>query len=110
MNSTDERALRKFFAKTLVPVAASLRARGVQLLLLAPEPELASWYADAERGAPDFSEIEAGDCERQLRALWQRQGLPELALLAAELMRLARDLEFDDEQAADVSPFIYTMY
>ena len=110
MSSTDERKLRKFFAKRLLPVAESLRARGVRLLPVAPHAEAESWYEDATRGEPDFTEIEAEDCERALREMWERQGLPELAALAADLMRLARDLDLDEEQAAEVSPFLYAMY
>ncbi len=110
MNSTDERKLRRFFTKKLVPVAEKLRGRGVRLLSVAPHHKAESWYEDGTHGEPDFAEIDPADCARMLRDMWERQDLPELAALAADLMRLAREIEFDEEQAADVSPFLYVMY
>jgi len=110
MSSTDSRKLRRWFAKALVPVAKQLRARGVSFFVLAPCPEADSWYEDGVGREPDFAEVEAQDCEHLLREMWEQQGLPELAALAADLMALARDLQTEDEQAADVSPSLYVMY
>lgn len=110
MSSTDERRLRRFFQEELVRAADELRRRGVSLFPLRPEPEQATWYVPGPAGEPEFVELEAEDCEQKLRDHWQAQGLPELARLAGPILELARSLELDEEQAADVSPFVYVMY
>ena len=110
MSSTkDERELRRFFEKKLVPAAERLRTRGVELLPTRPD-DAESWYVPGPIGEPEFFEFEPEDVERSLRELWERDGLPELARLAPDIAKLARRLEFTDEQADDVSPFVYAMW
>ena len=109
MSPTDEQRLRRFFARKLVPAAQALQGRDVRFFPLGPDPA-ESWYEDAPVGEPEFVEIEVEDCERMLREMWERDGTPELAALAADLMTLAREIEFDEEQSADVSPFMYVIY
>ena len=110
MSSTDERRLRRFFQDELVRAARELRQRGVSFFPLRAEPEQPTWYVPGPVGEPEFVEFEAEDCERRLRDYWQAQGLPELARLAGPLLELAHSLELDEEQSADVSPFVYVMY
>jgi hypothetical protein len=110
MRWTDEQTLRRFFTQRMVPAAQTLRDRGVKMLSMAPDVEADTWYDGPPRDEPDFVAVDPAACERLLRALWERQGLPELADLAAELMRLARALERDAEPAAELSPSLYVMY
>lgn len=110
MSSTDEKRIRRFYRQHLVPAAEQLRARGVSFFPLGPEPGQGTWYASAPTDEPEFTEVEADQCERELRESWEAQGLPELAALAVRLMELAGELEMDEEQSAEVSPFVYVMY
>jgi hypothetical protein len=109
MSSIEDR-LRRFFREDVTDAARGVAARGVRFFPLGPEPEADTWYLPAPAGEPDFAEIEAEACARLLAERWNAQGLPELARLAGPLLALAKELEFDEEQAADVSPFVYVMY
>lgn len=108
MNSTDERAIRRFFAERLVPVAEALRERGVRFFPLGPEPA-ESWY-EAPPSEPDFTRLGEADLVEALRSRWSEQELPELAALAEPLLELARSLEVHEEPTPDISPFVYVMY
>jgi len=109
MNSTDERRLRHFFRARLLPAAEKLRSRGISFFPLGPEPELDTWYSGPPT-EPRFTTLEVDECETAIRELWQSQHLPELAELAGELMKLAEKLEVQEDEDADVSPFVYVMY
>ncbi len=110
MSSTkNEKELRRFFEKKLVPAAEKLRARGVELFPTAAD-DAESWYVPGPIGEPEFFEFEPGDVERTLREMWERDGLPELAKLAPDLAKLTRRLEFTEEESEDVSPFVYAMW
>lgn len=110
MSSTDEKGVRRFYREHLLPAAERLRTRGVSFFPLAPDDAEETWYQPPPADVPEFVEVEPEQCEARLRQAWQAQGLPELAALAGPLMALARDLEMDEEQSADVSPFVYVMY
>lgn len=109
MSSTDALRLQRFFRKRLVPAAEKLRARGVSFFPLGPESEAETWYEGPPR-EPKFTTLAVDECEAALRELWQQKDLPELAALAGELMNLAKHLEVQEEESADVSPFVYVMY
>ena len=110
MSSTkNEKELRRFFEKKLVPAAEKLRARGVELFPTAAD-DAESWYVPGPIGEPEFFEFEPADVERTLRELWERDGLPELAKLAPDLAKLTRRLEFTEAESEDVSPFVYAMW
>ena len=109
MSSTDERAIRSFFAERLVPAAERLRNRGVRFFALGPEADAASWYEGPPAEA-DFTTLAEADVAGALRSRWEREQLPELAALATPLLELAASLEVHEEQTPDISPFVYTMY
>ena len=109
MRSTDRQKLRRFFDKRLVLAAEKMRARGVSFFPLGPEPEADTWYTGPPT-EPKFTSLDADECEAALRDLWQGQGLPELAELAGEMMKLAEHLEVRKEENEDISPFVYVMY
>ena len=109
MSSTDERALRRFFAEKLVPAAEALRAREVRFFALGPEGDAESWYQPAPDD-PDFQEIDEAALAEALRERWQAEGLPELAELADALLELSRGLEIAEQETPDISPFVYVMY
>jgi hypothetical protein len=110
MSSTDGRreelALR-FFRECLVPAAVRLRAREARLLPDGPDRAAATYYSarpPREEYVFDLS-VPLTDV---LRSQWK--DYPELAALAAELSRLARDLRQHKEESCEVSPFIYAMF
>ena len=108
MSSTDDLRLRRFFRRRLVPVAKKLRSRGVSFFPLDQEPEAETWYEGPPMG-PKFTSLDVDECEAALRAFWQERELPELAELAGELIALATHLEVQEEESAEVSPFVYVM-
>jgi hypothetical protein len=111
MSWTERRRVRRFFARRVVPAAEALRGRGVRFFARRPEPEAASFWVDVPEGEPEFTLLADPEaCERALRDLWEEQGLPELAELAHPLIELARHLEVREEEAGEVSPFVYVMY
>jgi hypothetical protein len=110
MSSTDGRrdelALR-FFRECLVPAAACVRARGARLLPDGPDRAASTYYvarAPDEEYVFDLS-VPLADV---LRSQWK--DYPELAALADDLARLARDLRQQKEESGEVSPFIYAMF
>ena len=109
MSSTDasreELALR-FFKERLIPAAALLHARGARLLPEGPDRDAETYYISraSHEGYVFDLDIPLADA---LRSLWKDYG--ELAELADELSRLARDLR-QEQASGDVSPFIYAMF
>jgi len=110
LSSIDEAALRRLFRTGLAPAAEALRARGVRFFAPGPEPGRESWYEPGPTGEPELVELEPDAFEAALRRRWEGEGLPELAGLAAELMRLARQAEIGEQESAEISPFVYVMY
>jgi hypothetical protein len=110
MSSTDERKLQRFFQKELSPAAAAIRTRGIELFPLGPDPERESYWEPGPEDEPEFIEILPDDFAAALEEYWNAKGLPELAALAAPLMAMARELEIQQEQSEELSPFLYVMY
>ena len=110
MSSTDGRreelALR-FFRECLVPAAARLRARQVRLLPDGPDRAAATYYSTRPSREAYVFDLSIPLAE-VLRNQWK--DYPELAALAEQLSRLARDLRQHSEESGEVSPFIYAMF
>jgi hypothetical protein len=110
MSSTEQTRLGRFFDKKLVPLAEKLRTRGVRFFPMGPDAQADSYYVAPRRG-PEFTLLEGPeDCEKALHDLWDGQKIPELALLAAPLLELARQVEIREEETGEISPFVYVMY
>ena len=110
MSSTEDR-LGRFFDKRLAPLAEKLRARGTRFFPMGPDAQAASYYVAPRRGRPEFIQLDGPeDCEAALRALWEGQGMPELAALAGPLLELARQIEIREDEMGEISPFVYVMY
>jgi hypothetical protein len=105
-----EEKLRRFFQRELTPAAEALRTRGVDLFPLGPDKERETYWEPAPDDEPDFIEVTPENFGAGLEARWNEQGLPELAVLASRLMELAQDLEIQQEQSEELSPFVYVMY
>jgi hypothetical protein len=117
MSSTSTADLARFYHERLLPVADALRARGVALLPGTAPADRESDLDAASRSfyegppaTPELVEIPEGGFGAALEALWREQGLDELAPLAAELERLARELEPEGVESEEVSPFMYVIF
>jgi hypothetical protein len=108
MPSTEE-PLEALFRTRLLPLAEELHRRGVSFFALGPDDCAESWYEGAPSN-PEFVEFEGDDWSPSLRALWESQGLVELADLIEPLRELAEVLGPRTDEAAEVSPFVYVMY
>jgi len=109
--------LRTFFRKRVLPLAERTRARRERRLPAGRDAAAASYYEPARRPhlAPaDFvraSGLTTETLDAKLCELWQQRGDGELAELAPELARLARDCATEMvEQGEELSPFVYVMY
>ncbi len=118
MSSTKDKELlaAEFFDEFLAPLAARERDAAKSFFPLGADPWAESYYVEPARGvmeAPDF-ELRAAqslaDFVKELAALWADEGHEELAALAPRLLELAEEMAEREEQAEDVSPFMYVMF
>ena len=118
MSWIEKKRLTGLYDKHLLPTAERLRSRDVTFFVMGPEDgepshpptpsaQGDSWYAEPPTG-PQLFRRESADLERNLRHLWK--DIPELEGLAAPLAKLATQLERPEEQASDLSPFVYVLY
>jgi len=110
MSSIDDKALRRFFAERLTVVAETLRRRGYTAFSLGPDEDADTWYVDVDPEEPVFIEVEVEQMDADLRGMWEKEGLPELAALSTSLVKMGHDLRADEDESADISPFMYVMY
>jgi hypothetical protein len=113
MSLTDtarEELLRRFYQRRLQPAAERIRARGAKFFPMAADPGENSYYRDVSGGRNYVHEIRSEDLESHLRQTWSEEGLPELAELSGDLVKLAAELERADPLAAEVSSLVYAMF
>lgn len=111
------RALDEFFRERLVPAGAAMKKRSGTLFPLGADASATSYFIPrrvTRMEKSDFETLGTASPEtlaRDLAAMWNRAGVPELAALAPEMADLARAArEAETEQEGDVSPFVYAMY
>ena len=118
MSLTEDKELlaAEFFYEFLAPLAARERDRAKSFFPLHADPRAESYYVEPTRrvmAAADF-ELRAAaslaDFVTELAALWAREGHEGLAALAPRLLELAEEMREREEQAEDVSPFMYVMF
>jgi hypothetical protein len=113
MFSTDRRIDRqivKVWRTAIVPAARTMSRRGVTHLADDLEGDEESWFVEVDPSTPAFTEIETDDLERALSAMWIEQGLPELAAVSHDIVRLARRLDGQGRRSAELSSDVYAMY
>lgn len=120
MSSTDDEkafmAARAFYDAHLESLAERVRREGCGYFSVRPDAADTTAYVRrtrTEMAPADFEQADVTtpeELERRLCILWEAQGCAELLPLARPLARLAHDLRTDEEQDADVSPFIYVMF
>ena len=108
-DNEKEALLHSFYHERLMPLVEKARARGVEFFPLGPEP-VASYYIERNDDGNYVHEINADDLAGELRKLWGRGELTELADLAGPIVDLAEAIKETDETPDDVSPFIYAMF
>lgn len=110
MNLTErllEARIRRVWRRSIQPAAAKLRDRGVDVFD-APSDDDVSWYTTVEPDAPHF--VDVVDVEHALADMWERQGLPELAVASSDIAKLVETLRTDSPQQREVSSDVYAMY
>jgi len=76
---------------------------------MAPDRERATIYwEERENGVPPILTIDDDQVEELLKARWEQE--PQLAELVPALLKLARQLEPDEEAEEDLDPYIYRMF
>jgi hypothetical protein len=113
MSLTDaarEERLRRFYDRRIQPAADRIRARGSTFFPMAPDPRETSYYKDVSGGRSYVHELRSEDLESHLRQYWSEAGLPELAEISGELVKLAVELERTDPLSAEVSSLVYAMF
>ncbi|HEY0377629.1 MAG TPA: hypothetical protein VGC87_11960 [Pyrinomonadaceae bacterium] len=116
MTKDKELLAADFFNELLAPLAERERAAAKSFFPLSADPLAESYYVEPTRRvmeAPDF-ELRAAESlanfVQELAALWTNEGHAELAALAPGLLALAEEMAGREEQADDVSPFMYVMF
>ena len=121
MSSTEgrpegEAEIERFFDDFLLPMSIAARNCGEAAFPAGPDPRLDSYWAlraQPSMRAEDFlapSCLDVGELAGCLREHWTRAGQNELADLAPRFAELARIARSSEQQDAEVSPFIYTMF
>ena len=110
MSSIDQETLRRFFSGTLAEVARALRRRRYVAFPSGPDEDAESWYVDVDPDAPTFVTVEVAELEAELCRMWEAEGLPELAGITRDLLQMAEALQVDEDESAEISPFLYVMY
>lgn len=112
LNDTEkEKLLRAFYHERLLPLAAAMKARDIEIFPLAPDENSQSYFTERGGDGNYVHEIDSQNLNAELKELWSRDGhLPELSALAEEIIALANNLEEKAEKTEEVSPFIYAMF
>lgn len=112
----SRQAIDRFFDRELMALARELRGQGVELLASALQPQKSSYYSQRTVTAMAPASFEWGGAESDaqlqaaLAAMWRGSDCPRLEALAPSVARLAAGLRSTEEQAAEVSQFVYVMY
>lgn len=106
----------RFFKEVLVPLALRERAAGKTFFPLRPDADAESYYVEPTHGVmspSDFELLAAESIEdfiNELAVLWVSEGHEELASMSPGLSELAKEVSGHEDQAADVSAFMYVMF
>ena len=96
----------QFHEEQLKPVALQLPGPHFPL---APDREGAtSYWEERVDGVPPILTIDDDQVEELLRDRWAQE--PQLAELVPALLKLAKQLEPDEEVEEDLDPYIYRMF
>ena len=121
MSSTEDQVegaveIARFFDEHVLPMSIAARTRGEPAFPPGPDPKLDSYWVIRARPSMRAEDFRAPSCldvdelAACLAAHWTRAGRGELAALAPQFAELARISRTTEEQDAEVSPFIYTMF
>jgi hypothetical protein len=123
MSSTDPArdqaklaAVRAFFDKELMPLAAKLKGAGRPMFPAGADPAAATYFKTRAKTTMAKEDFVVNGVESpaafatSLKAYWQSSRFPEMAVLAPSMGRLAEQLRGEPERDEEVSPFIYVMF
>jgi len=119
MSSTDEAklaAVRAFFDKELMPLAAKLKGAGRPMFPTGAEAAAQTYFKTRTRTTMSREDFVVHGTEspeafaQAMQSYWQRSRVPEMAALAPTMGKLAGQLRGEPEKDEEVSPFIYVMF
>lgn len=116
MTEKCDKDIDRLYSEELLPLAARLKSGSVKLLETQLEKNASSYFVRRENAGMRKVDFEKGGCaspdnvEADLANLWNRGNDGSLTTLAPGMAALARTLRQVEEQAGDVSNFIYVMY
>jgi hypothetical protein len=101
-----------FYRERLEPLARQAEERGLKFFPVGQDVVRDSYYIDRNDDGNYIHSIDSKNIENELKTLWSKTELPELADLVKELVELANKLRESqgDESSDEVSPFIYAMF
>ncbi len=98
--------IRRFHEEQLKPVAEQIPGPH---FALGPDREGAvTYWQERSDGIPPIVTIDGAQVEEQLKQRWAQE--PQLAELVPALLKLAKELEPDEEVEEDLDPYIYRMF
>ena len=103
----DELAER-FFEERLRPIAETLQSQGGRFFPLKGSETASSYFAKREGPGGKSCEVEAERIAEQLGQLWAND--PLLLELIDPLVKLAEQLESEEDATEDLEPYIYSMF
>lgn len=120
MNSTETDALLgALFDEVLMPIAAQMRASGVEAFPRAPDVSWLSYYVRRKHSAMTAEDFERPACadiaqfEARLAAHWQALGRAALAAQVSHFARAAEAARAERDAGAVkpvLSPYVYAMF
>jgi hypothetical protein len=116
MTKKTTRELEKLFDGEIVPLGKRARGSGVALLETRWKGGAASYFVRRPLRSMTKADFEHGGCASpdtlaaDFARLWRKPENQPLARLAPSFARLAATLRNVEEEAQDVSDFIYVMY
>jgi len=102
--------LSAFFNERLMPLAETMRKRGIELFPRGPDANRSSYFIDRSDNGNYIHELDPENIANELREMWTSGDLPELSVIADEMVDIAQSLKENEKAQDEISPFIYAMF
>jgi hypothetical protein len=116
MTDSLDLQIDRVFGDALLPLGVRMRQAGARLLETELAQDAPSYFVKRQRVSMSKADFESGGCKSpqsvatDLARLWDRPGDYPLMALAPAMAKLARSLRPAQEEAGDISQFVYAMY
>jgi hypothetical protein len=115
-NAAKLAAVRAFFGEELMPLAAKLKGAGRPMFPTGADAAASTYFKTRTNTAMSRADFVVHGTEspeafvQAMQAYWERSLLPEMAVLAPTMAKLAVQLRGAPEKNDEVSPFMYVMF